>query len=259
MASQFPHVRPGDVISADLLNMIIDKLAELEGKIGTGGGGGTPSQIITGLDPAIQQAAGQPLTLIGTFDFPLNGNTVSIGGISIPSANLLPGSDASHLIFNIPVTLLGPVTIRVRRASNQQEGVREAYLVTPELQGTVPSPTLNADSSGAPNPSLFTDATQVARTGQKAKLVGTNLTQTASLLLKVQVGQGAFVNYPDAQTGKPAAVIDTANTTGQQLVFTVPTITEISAGGFPATVIYEVTVPGAANKASINGRVIRVS
>lgn len=262
MASQFQRVRPGDVISADLLNMIMDKLVELEQKIGTGGGGTTPpQQVITGLDPSVQQAAGQPLTLLGTFDFPLAGNTVSIGGVTIPSSGFLPGSDSSHISFNIPTSLLGPVTIRARRASNQQEGVREGFLVLPELQGQVPSPTLNPDSPGAPNPSLLSNSTQMARVNQPARLVGSNLRADATLLLRVQTGPNAFVNYPDAQSTppRPAAVIDTANTNSTQLVFTIPNITEITASGFPGTVIFEVTVPTAASKATITGRVMRVS
>jgi hypothetical protein len=237
----------------------MDKVTELEQKLGDVGGGPTTPQIITSLDPALQQAAGQPLTINGTFDFPLSGNVVTVGGLPIAPGNFLPGSDASHISFNLPDSLLGPVNIRVRRNSNQQEGERQGYIVLPPLQSTVPSPTLVADSPSAPNPSLFANAAQIARIGQQARLVGTNLAANASLLIRFQTGQGTFIDYPNPQAVPPraGAVINTANTNSNQLVFTVPDIIEITSGAFPASVVFQVTIPGATNTASISGRVLR--
>jgi hypothetical protein len=266
MASQFEHVRPGDVITSDLLNRIIDKLNELEGKIGTGGGGTGGQQIITRLDPEEEQAAGQPLTIFGNFDFPLSQNTVTIDQFQIPTSSFLPGSSNAQISFIIPTTLVGaggaarPVTIRVKRSSGQ-EG-QQQYMVLPQVQSTVPDPTVNPSTAANPNPSNFTNSAfgGTLRTGEKARIAGQNLSPGPTVAIRVQTGPNTFVTYPDAAANpaRPAPTIDSANSNNSQVVFTVPTITEFTQG-IPGSVIVEVSVPGAVNKASVSATVMRIN
>ncbi|HYY93241.1 MAG TPA: hypothetical protein VE713_01890 [Pyrinomonadaceae bacterium] len=266
MASQFQHVRPGDIISSDLINQIIDKLKELEQKIGTGGGTTTGPQVITGSDPESQQAAGQTLTLFGNFDFPLAQNTVSIDQTPIATSDFLPGSSSTQLSFHIPTSLAPvggtgsrPVTIHVKRA-NGQEGQR-SYTILPQAQSAVPDPFITPSTAQAPNPVNLTDpnAKGMLKTKQKALLVGLNLSPNPTLVLKVQTGPSAFIIYPDATANPPrlAPTIDPANSNNSQIVFTVPDISEFTPG-VSGTMILEVSIPGAINKATTSASVMRI-
>ena len=254
--AEFEHVRPGAVISSDLINRMMDKLIELEGLIGTGTGGtgtgtGTGPQVITELIPATQQAAGQPLTVKGNFDFPLNTNTITIGDRPIVFADLLAGSDSQNLIFNIPTSLAPvgapsrPVTVRVRRA-NGQEGRRDGYLVLPEVVSTVPNPVISSVTN-------FDNTTPGAllQVGQRAAINGQNLLPNPTVEFRVQTAPGVFSRYPDPGPTippHPGPTIDFANSLATRLVVTVPNITENASGDIPVTVL--VTIPGAANTAS---------
>jgi hypothetical protein len=238
MAISFERVRPGDVITSDLINRIIDKIEELDGRsaAGTTNTGGTDFNFQ--FDPALQQAVGQPLTLIGTFDFPLGQNTIRVDGTQIPISAFLPGSDATHISFMIPTSINVPgatrgVTVSVQTTTKGQKD--KTYLLAKQVQSAIPDPTITSVTN-------FDDPTPGAllQTGKRASINGNNLSN-ATVVFKVQTGPGTFVTHP-------APTIDTANSTAVRLVVTVPPIPENAQGDIP--VIVEVTISGAINKAS---------
>ncbi|HEX3184342.1 MAG TPA: hypothetical protein VHQ94_06085 [Pyrinomonadaceae bacterium] len=178
MASEFPHVRPGEVITSDLMNRIIDKLAELDERIG-GGGGPTTPDVITGFNPALQQAVGGPLTIFGNFDGSLAANTVMIDSTVIPTADLLGGSRADRLIFNIPKTIVvassGFRDVTVSVQTTTKGSARRPYRLTPFVPSTVPEPRIdvvkNLDNAGAPD--------NMIEIGRRAALRGVNFASDA--------------------------------------------------------------------------------
>ena len=221
MASEFPHVRPGEVITSDLMNRIIDKLAELEERIGSGGGTTTPD-VITGFNPALQQAVGAPLTIFGNFDGSLAANTVMIDSTTIPATDLLSGSRADRLIFNIPKTIVvgsggfRDVTITVQTTTKGTG--RRPYRVTPFVPSTVPEPRIdvvkNLDNASAPDNRI--------QIGLRAALRGINFASDAVLTLIAH-----DLNTGDDIRLSPAIL----NRTETEIAFTVP-----------------MEVPGAANQ-----------
>jgi hypothetical protein len=178
MASEFPHVRPGEVITSDLMNRIIDKLAELDERI-SGGGGATTPDVITGFNPALQQAVGAPLTIFGNFDASLAANTVMIDSTAIPPTDLLSGSRADRLIFNIPKTIVvasggfRDVTVSVRTTTKGTG--RRPFRLTPFVPSTVPEPRIdvvkNLDNEHAPDNNI--------EIGLRAALRGINFASDA--------------------------------------------------------------------------------
>jgi hypothetical protein len=178
MASEFPHVRPGQVITSDLMNRIIDKLVELEQRIG-GGGGTTTPEVITGFNPAFQQAVGGPLTIFGNFDSSLAANTIMIDSIVIPTADLLGGSRADRLIFNIPRTIIvaagGFMDVIISVETTTRGTGRRPYRLTPFVPSTVPEPRIdvvkNLDNTTAPD--------NMIEIGRRAALRGINFAPDA--------------------------------------------------------------------------------
>ncbi len=235
MASSFERVRPGDVITSDLINRLISRIEELEQGSGT-----TPGTTFDfRFDPVLQQAVGQALTLRGTFDFPLSMNTIRIDTLQIPTSDFLAGSDATSISFMIPnsIAVTGaskPVTVSVQTTTKGQRS--KPYVLTPEVQSEVPNPTIASVTN-------FDNTTPGAllQVGARASINGDNLSPDPTIIFRVQTGPGAFVDHP-------APGLDRVNSTARRLVVTVPLIPENSQGDIP--VIVEVTIPGAINKAS---------
>lgn len=145
MAAILDSVRPGDVISSELLNRIIGLLNEHDALLASGGGGGTtPVTLITGFSPPTQQNVGRNLTIFGNFDFPLTTNALSIDGTPISPGAFLVGSNNVQLVVRVPATIVVPPTttrrIQVRIVNNKGTDQR-AYALVPEIPG-VPDPTI---------------------------------------------------------------------------------------------------------------------
>ncbi len=237
MASNFETVRPGDVITADLINRIIQKIQELEQKVGTGGGG-TTTQVITGVTPPTEQEIGAVLTISGNFDTPLNGNTVTIDSIVVPVASFLGGSGANSISFLVPSNIViptgttkKPVTIRVQ-TTTKGVGERQGYLIRPATVTGVPTP----------QPTVIVDLETPFGNNQveiehSARIDGTHL------------GDNPTVFFVAGTSRIPAQVTDT---TSQSVFLMVPAnIPNIGFG--PVTVTVEVNVAGAGQPGRLTG------
>ena len=238
MASNFETVRPGDVITADLINRIIRKLQELEDKVGTGGS--TTPQVITSLDPETEQVVGGQLTINGNFDTPLNNNTVRVGTTTIPAANFLPGSGGSRIIFQIPTSIVVaagsklPVTISVQ-TSTKGTGSRE-YQLAPQPQTGVPNPQ-PAEIRSTVNTSLGANQVETTRA---ARITGQNLSPNPTVNF-------VTTNQAGAQVRTPASVTSATPTQIDLTVPSVPGVTQFS----PVTLTVEVVIPGAGQAGTI--------
>ncbi|MBW8809263.1 MAG: hypothetical protein JF591_10620, partial [Lysobacter sp.] len=143
MAAIQDKVRPGDVISSDLLNRIIGLLNEHDTLLA---GSGPSGNLITGFDPASEQNVGKNLIVLGDFDFPIGSNNLSIDGIPIAPASFLLGSSASQLVFNIPISIVvppsGSKSVVVRVVNSKGTGERN-FLLKPQIAAP-PDPTVSA-------------------------------------------------------------------------------------------------------------------
>jgi hypothetical protein len=82
------RVQPGEVISSNLINQILERLEDLEAGAGNGGSPGEEIEI-TGFSPPNEQAVGQVMAILGqNLPFPPDGSTVLLGNCPVPAANL---------------------------------------------------------------------------------------------------------------------------------------------------------------------------
>jgi hypothetical protein len=104
---QLVTVKPGDLITADLMNLIIAALESLDSRVSkleAVGSGGTV--VIASIFPSGPLQLGQQIQVLGqNFAVPATLNTVSIDGVLIERFD--PGSDDTRLLFNIPLTIQG--------------------------------------------------------------------------------------------------------------------------------------------------------
>jgi hypothetical protein len=175
MATITDTVRPGDVISSDLINRMIALLNDHEGKL-AGAGSGTSTNVISGFDPDPQtgQNVGRTLTIFGNFDFPLDTNTVSIDGVPIAPSAFLSGSNNTQIRFVIPSTIAvtGVPTRSVIVHVVNSKGLGErTYTIRPQVAGQ-PDPTIISIVDNASNsPTLIT--------GLVARITGLNFATPA--------------------------------------------------------------------------------
>src|SRR5215470_14959943 len=122
MPPQLPRVMPGDLITASLMNRLMDQLETLETRITAleRAGGSQDIVVITDLQPSHSMRIGEILTVVGrNFLTPPENNEVTIAGVRV-GANLFKfSSDVTHLVFDIPPvpnieTIPQPVTVQVR-------------------------------------------------------------------------------------------------------------------------------------------------
>jgi hypothetical protein len=247
------HVRSGDVISKELFNDLLDMLADFETRLTAvelGGSTGGSGSIISSFNPLVQEEIGKELTMFGNFDFPPASNNVTLDGLPITSFR--PGSNNLQLLFVVPTLSTIPpstgktVNIRVQNTKGTDQ---KSYKVLPASPSTVPAPTIAAVVD-------LVSSTPLLRTALKARITGTNFAAAPTdNTVRVKVTSGiTTVTYP--KPGDPPLVIDAAQTTTTQIVFTVPVVQEIGIGSTgPATV--EVAV-GSALPASIATTVLRM-
>jgi len=199
MATINDQVRPGDVISSDLITRMIAMLNDHENKL-AGGLGTISSNIISGFEPdaAVGQNVNNQLTIFGQFDFPLATNTVSIAGVPIAPNAFLSGSNNTQIIFRIPTSIVVqpgtslPVIVRVVNSRGYSE---RTYTLLPQAAGP-PDPTISAIVDAASNSATLT-------TGLNAKITGLNFASPAisnqvRLIFNPGPNQTAFPADPSA-------------------------------------------------------------
>jgi IPT/TIG domain len=224
MATIFASVKPGDVISSELMNFILSKLGEVDQRVLTleTGGSQTGNVVITGFDPPTQVLAGQVLTIQGNnFAFPPENNVVTIDGAPITAFR--PDSTGSLLKFVVPTSLNIPaggknVTIMVKNNLGEHLAL---YRVLPSVQapGNPPSIGSVAPASG---PFIFVN--------QAIIITGQNFAANPLdniIRFRVTLSAGGQNVYP--QTGQ-ALVINEENSDTTQIEVTVPNIVEVPAG-----------------------------
>jgi hypothetical protein len=250
MTTSVSDVKPGDLISSDLMNYVLGKLIEFDGRISTLEAGGTQAGrvVITSFDPPAQQAAGQILSVFGSnFAFPPSSNAVSVDDASV--TDFRPDSTGSLLKFVVPTSLNVPAAGKNAKITitNSQGTSNALYRILPAVVVTGPPPVI---TSVAPaDGSLFIKIGQPARiTGQN---FGANPTQDI-ITFQIETASGPVV-YP--KPGQTLQVnIAQSNTT--QIVVTVPDIAEITQPGVTTLVTLQVGV-GAHVPAATNISVIR--
>ena len=176
MAAILDTVRPGDVISSDLLNRIINAINEHDAILAGGGGGtGGSTTLITGFSPALEQNVGKNLTVFGNFDFPLATNNLTIDGVPISPGAFLVGSNNVQIVFKVPSAIVVPPatkkTVTVRITNSQGTGQRD-YQLLPEVAG-LPDPVILTVRDTGNN-------SATVRSGMEARITGQNFVAPAN-------------------------------------------------------------------------------
>jgi len=101
LARRKTKVEPGDLITADLINQVLAELGDLQTRVSVLEGQAQPGNKIT-LKPYLgSPRIGDEITVTGTnFAVPVSLNVVMMGAVRITQFN--PGTDGSHLVFNVP-------------------------------------------------------------------------------------------------------------------------------------------------------------
>lgn len=237
MAITYTEVRPGEIISSDLINYILDELENLEERVATLETGGLPSdQVqITGFDPPNQVEAGQLLSILGTnFVFPPSGNTVTID--STPITSFRPDSTSIELKFIVPASLVVPEGGKNFRitVSNSKGSDDKLYRILPAVPATGDPPVITSVAAADGGPFIFVN--------QDIRIIGQNFAANPLeniITFTVSAGPGVDVVYP-----KPGETltIDTGQSNTTEIVVTVPDIEEIVAGTGNTPVTLEVGV-----------------
>jgi hypothetical protein len=107
MVSIPDHVQPGDLITADQINRILQAISSLDNRVTT-----LESSAISGsavvitdlIPPSGVVKVGDPLTVIGrNFGFSIGAQRVYIDDLRVDAFN--QGSNDTHLVFNIPLSI----------------------------------------------------------------------------------------------------------------------------------------------------------
>jgi hypothetical protein len=98
------RVQPGEVISSNLINQILERLEALEGGAGGNGSSGGESIEVTGFSPPNEQAVGQVMAILGqNLPFPPDGSTVLLGDFPVPlSALRIAPSNRQRIELVVP-------------------------------------------------------------------------------------------------------------------------------------------------------------
>ena len=176
MAAILDTLRPGDVITSDLLNRIITLLNQHDALIASGGPGGPGAGILlTGFSPALEQNVAKNLTVFGNFDFPLATNVLSIDGVTISPSAFLAGSNNVQIVFKIPsVIVVAPSTKKpvIVRIVNSKGTDQRPYTLMPEV-ASLPDPVIsNVRDTGNNSTTL--------RSGMEARITGQNFASPAA-------------------------------------------------------------------------------
>jgi len=234
MPSTLPKVRPGDLITADFMNALLDCIEQLEQRIDGLDGGTSPGgpPVIVTLLPSDQLPIGSEVTMIGSGFGIASENVVNIAGLA---ATVLRGGGTS-LTVQVPTVpgvplagLLTQLTVNNPRGfDNHQVRVLPAVTTLPEGQ-------LFANMTSSPGGTI-TEGTTVDFLFSVQAVVNIEESYTLSPLLSPQSNPSQW----------QAVVLDSADSP-------LPIIT-IPAGSPPAGVTRQVkvrvTVPSGTNGTS---------
>lgn len=237
-------VKPGDLITADFINGLIDSITTLEQKVAAleGSVSGAESVRITAFNPPPPpdgngQNLGQVLQIFGdNFAWPPQNNIVTIQNFLVPSggvatiANFRPGSKPTMLEFVIPTTIAGIPTVGadVTITINTGQGsTQKTYRLRPALATTGQPPVINSIKK--------TDGSFNLSVNETAVIAGQNFAATAagdSIAIVIPTDTG------DKRYSIPTSAISSASVT--EIRFTVPDMAEITVDGIDVSL--ELTV-----------------
>ena len=237
MAISYTEVRPGEIISSDLINYILDELQDLEERVAALETGGTPAEQvqITGFNPSNQVEAGQVLSILGTnFAFPPSGNTVTIDSTSVTSFR--PDSTSSELKFVVPTSLVVPTGGKNFKitVTNSKGSDEKLYRILPAVAVTGDPPVIT--NVAAADGGLF------IRVNEDIRITGQNFASNPLeniITFTISTGPGEEAVYPKSGD---TLNIDTGQSSATEIVVTVPDIEEILTGTGNNPVTLEVGV-----------------
>jgi len=232
MPESLDPVEPGDLITADDFNDLIDRLKALHERVDSlerqqGG------VVINGFDPPEEIEVGQSLAIVGTnFEFPPDQNTVKIDRREI--TDFLRGSTNTKLRVGVPDDIQVPqggrnVTVRVENSAGNAQRV---YRLLPASADQPTITSVTSPETGAEDKLII---------GEKAVVEGDNFGSTATdnvIEFIITQPDRDQITYPEDQGD--LTMISVAPT---RLEFNVPEMQEVdSPGGRDA--LLRVTVNG---------------
>lgn len=237
MSNSFNQVRPGEVISSDLINYVLDQLGSLEERVANlEEGGGVSDQVqITGFNPPNQVEAGQIMSILGfNFAFPPSNNVVTIG-TSTTVSSFRPDSTSQELKFVVPTSLdvpTGGSNYRIR-VSNSRGEDEKLYRILPGVEAPGDPPAITGVEAADGGPFIFVN--------QDIRISGQNFAADPeeNIITFTISTAGGDVVYP--QPGE-SLNINTGESDTEQIVVTVPDIEEIVSGAGNTPVTLEVGV-----------------
>jgi hypothetical protein len=248
MAVTPPNVRPGDIISSDLVNYLLSRIGEFDDRISKlETGTQTSGQVeIDQFEPSVQQNVGQLLTIHGkNFAFPPTDNVVTLGNVAITAFE--PDSTGSMLRFFIPRTV---------NVGSGSDGANVKITIT-NNSGTTAA--LYRILPGVPvvgNPPQITDVQPVAGPGSifvntQIRIIGSNFAADPTqnqITFQIVTASGPVI-YP--KSGQ-ALVLDVANSNTSAIIVTLPDMAEVASGPGGAKVVTVRVTVGAFPPASRN-------
>jgi hypothetical protein len=219
MANGLQPARPGDLITADFFNALIEAIEDLQERVAElESGASTGGLTITGFDPPNQQRVGQEMAILGAgFLFPPALNSVTVDGV--PVTEFRSGSDTGTLRFLVPA--LGgtlppsgrgvPITV-----ANTNGSAERGYLVLPPLVSPTPPPVITEVEREDGNTTL--------RIGLVAIITGSNFSTTPSEN-RIQFRSGSNVFPPPDQN------VEITLAEAEEIRFVVPDIPTVPASG----------------------------
>jgi hypothetical protein len=148
MASLFSRVRPGDLITASLFNLIYDELESLEQRLAALGVGGTTDQLsITGIIPAGPVRVGDEIRILGTGFGTATLNVVTFDGVLVNQ--IKPASSSTQLVVDVPALAGVPSTGKnVGLFVSNQKGTVSATLTVLPFAPVIPTGTVAITPKG---------------------------------------------------------------------------------------------------------------
>jgi len=237
------RVKPGDLITADFINGLIDIISDLQARVGDleNGLGQSQNVQITAFDPppppqGAGQALGQVMRIYGVnFAFPSANNTVKLQNFGVPSGGLAvvqtfrPGSSPTQLEFVIPTNIAGiaaggtDVTITV---SNSNGSAHTTYRLKPALPQNSPPPNIDTikDAFGS----------FILQIEKEVVITGQNFGPTAAenqITFICPLLAGGEARYPDPSDPLRNKAIDFISVSSTQIKLIVPKILEANING----------------------------
>lgn len=213
-------VIPGDIISSELMNYLLQKVVEMDQRI-SDLESKTPSGnvVISSFEPVVQQAIGQVLVIHGSgFAFPPDQNVVRVDNVQITAFR--PASTSTRLEFLVPAIPNVPPEGRNAVITVQNSGgvVQRMYRIGPSIPvvGNPPAITAIAGPGGE----------TILAPGMVAVVSGANFSTTANeniIRLTATLPGGATLAIPRA--GESAIALTQA--TASQIRFTLPAMAEL--------------------------------